>query len=97
MKGHNIYTMVVQDLAHFLECELNLEIRKNVSEREEPQHDQEQEIVESKDVICHFSKIAAEQFRKFVWHDVALHGILMVMFQMKIMKQLLSFCVTHHA
>jgi hypothetical protein len=96
-KGHNLYTMIAQDLSHFLECELILEIKENVSEREEPEHDKAQEVIKSRDVICHFPKLASEQFRKFVWHDVALHRILRVMFEMKIMKQLLAFCATHHA
>ena len=85
-KGANLYVMEAQDLAHFLVCELVLEIQES-----------EATMKCSKDVICHFPKIADEQFRKFVWDDSTLYEILMGVFQMKIMEQLLAFCVTHHA
>lgn len=86
VKGPNLYVMEAQDLAHFLVCELVLEIQEN-----------EATMKDSRDIICHFPKIADEQFRKFVWEDNTLYEILMGVFQMKIMEQLLAFCATHHA
>ncbi|MGV8948238.1 MAG: hypothetical protein ACOH2E_02570 [Candidatus Paracaedibacter sp.] len=85
-KGANLYVMEAQDLAHFLACELVLEIQESEANREG-----------SREVICHFPKIADAQFRKFVWEDDTLYEILMGGFQMKIMEQLLAFCATRHA
>ena len=86
VKGANLYVMEAQDLAHFLACELVLEIQES-----------EANLKDSRDVICHFPKIADAQFRKFVWDDSTLYEILMGVFQMNIMEQLLAFCATHHA
>ncbi len=86
VKGNNLYVMEAQDLAHFLACELVLEIQESASN-----------LKDSRDVICHFPKITDEQFRKFVWDDNTLYEILKGVFQMKIMEQLLAFCVTYHA
>ena len=82
VKGVDLYVMEVRDLAHFLTCELVLEIQDNK---------------DSRNVICDFPKITNEQFRKFVWDDNTLYEILMGVFQMKIMEQLLAFCITHNA
>ena len=97
MKGSDLYTMVAQDLAHFLECELILEIKDNTPKQQKAGGDQTQGALRSREVVCDFPRIVEEQFRKFVWDDVTLYGILMVMFQMKIMEQLLLFCATHKA
>lgn len=82
VKGVDLFVMEARDLAHFLTCELVLEIQDNK---------------DSRNVICDFPKITNEQFRKFVWDDNTLYEILMGVFQMKIMEQLLAFCITHKA
>jgi hypothetical protein len=85
MQGPCLYTMVIQDPSHFLNCELVLEIEKNQDESD------------SNVVICHFPKISDEILNAFVWEDDTLYAIVMIQFQLKILKQLFLFCATHFA
>jgi len=97
VKSSHLYVMVAQDLAHFLACDLILEIQDNELEQEEAGDEVGQDALASRKVICHFPRIDDEKLRKLAWEDVTLCRILMVMFQLKIMEQLLLFCTTHHA
>ena len=93
-KGHNLYIMAVEDMRHFLACELTLEIQEKTGDGK-PSGEAEEAIL--REVVCHFPQIADNEFQKFVWNDATLYGILMDVFHIKIMKQLLSFCLNHHA
>ena len=96
-RGLNIYAMEVQDPAHFLACELHLEIQEEGLEKKRPGEELSQEALHLRDIICHFPKIADAQLKELVWEDVTLYGIIMVIFQMNILKQLLLFCAAHNA
>lgn len=85
VQGRNLYLIRAQDLSHYLECDLTLEV-------EEGQHENEPNLV-----ICHFPKIADEQMSSFINEDDTLYDIIMLEFQMKIFKQLLLFCTAHYA
>ena len=93
VKGLDVYTMAAEDPAHFLACELVLEIQEERSGSGETTP----EGLGSKNVVCHYPKIADGRLKEFVWEDPTLYEILMAVFRMKIMQQLLSFCATHHA
>lgn len=93
-KGHDLYIMVVEDMRHFLACELTLEVQGKTGSGK-PSGETEEAILRK--VLCHFPRIADKEFRKFVWDDTTLYGILMDAFHIKIMKQLLSFCLDHYA
>lgn len=85
LKGPYLYLMVTQDPSHYLGCELVLEVEES--------HEKYGEGT----VICHFPKIAVEQFRSYIDEDDTLYGIIMIQFQMKILEQLFLFCATHYA
>lgn len=85
MQGPSLYTMVAKDPSHFLECELILEVIKN------------QDGDDSNVVICHFPNISDEILNAFVWEDDTLYAIVMIQFQLKILKQLFLFCASHFA
>jgi hypothetical protein len=85
IKGPCLYTLIVQDPSHFLNCELTLEIEKCRDESE------------STNVICHFPKISDEILNAFVWEDDTLYAIVMIQFHLKILKQLFLFCARHFA
>ena len=93
-KGYNLYIMAVEDMRHFLACELTLEIQEKTGEVM-PAGEAEETILRG--VVCHLPRIADNEFQKFVWNDATLYGILMDAFHIKIMKQLLSFCLNHNA
>jgi hypothetical protein len=84
LSGPNLYIMQVQDTAHYLNCDLTLEI-------EESPHKGE-----PKTVVCHFPEILDEQLNTFIWEDETLYAIVLIQFQMKLMKELLIFCKNHH-
>jgi hypothetical protein len=48
-------------------------------------------------VVCQFPPFAAEDLRDFVEEDETLIGMILVRFQMKILKQLILFCLNHNA
>lgn len=85
LKGRNLYILRAQDLSHYLECDLILEI-------EEGQYENESNFV-----VCHFPQIEDEQMSKFIGEDETLYYTILLEFQMKVFKQLLMFCATHYA
>ena len=93
-KGNNLYVLAVDEPGHFLACELTLEVQEKTGSGK-PSGGTQEAILRK--VVCHFPRIADKEFRKFVWDDATLYGILMDAFHIKIMKQLLSFCLAHHA
>lgn len=84
-KGPHLYEMKVQDLSHYLRCDLTLETEESRNE------------TELETVICHFPDISDEELNDFVWEDETLLGITLIQFQMKILEQLLLFCAAHNA
>lgn len=84
-QGPNLYVIRAQDLSHYLECDLTLEVEDGQDENE------------PNSVICHFPNIADEDMNRFINYDETLYDILMLEFQMKVLKQLLHFCTTHYA
>lgn len=93
-KANNLYIMAVEDMRHFLACDLTLEIQEKTGDGKSS--DATQETILRK-VLCHFPRIADKEFRKFVWDDATLYRILLDAFHLRIMKQLLSFCLDHYA
>lgn len=91
-RAPDVYAMEVQDLPHFLACELFLEIQDR-AEGDECLLDGFQ----SREVICHFPKIADAQLKEFIWGDATLYKIIMVTFQMNILEEIFSFCEAHKA
>lgn len=85
VKGPYLYEMILQDLSHYLTCNLILEVEENNQGYEE------------KTVICHFPTLSDEELSDFVEGDEALCDMIMVQFQMKILEQLLLFCASHYA
>ena len=84
-KGHPHYTLAVYDPFHCLECEVNLEI-----------HDYEKDgELEPETVVCHFSDIATEDLDELIGEDEALLTMILMQFQLKILKQILLFCSSH--
>jgi len=77
------YTMMAEDPSNFLACTLRLEIQEQESGKSP-----------SGELVCQFPKIADEQLKELVWHDVPLYGIIMALFQMKILEQLFKFGAT---
>ena len=97
LKDSNFYIMVVEDLEHFLACDLTLEIQVDKPEGKASRDAQTQGALASRKVICHFPRIADGQLSNLVWGDGTLVAILMIIFEMKIMEELLLFCATHLA
>lgn len=91
VESDGCYTMVAQDVANFLTCALTLEIREKETEG------RGQEGLKPREIICHFPKIDDDQLKVLVWHDVILYGIIMVMFQMRILERLLLLCSHYRA
>ncbi|MGV8947665.1 MAG: hypothetical protein ACOH1N_14655 [Lutibacter sp.] len=85
VKGPCLYEMALQDLSHYLACDLILDVEENNEE------------YEGKTVFCHFPTLSDEGLNNFVAEDQSLCDIIMVQFQMKILEQLLLFCATHNA
>ena len=75
------YLMLARDPSHYLECDLVLKIPKNNDD---------------KVVACQFPTILDDQLNAAIWGDELLHSSIMTQFQMRIVEQLLLFCVTHH-
>jgi hypothetical protein len=84
-KGPNLYVMEVRDNSHYLKCDLTLEIEFN------------RDKTEPGVVLCHFPQICDEQLNAFIWEDDTLYAVAMIQFQMRILKELLSFCINHYA
>jgi len=84
LSGPNLYMMQAQDTSHYLSCDLTLEIEES------------QYKGEPGEVVAHFPEILDEQLNAFIWEDEILYAIILIHFQMKIMKELLSFCKNHY-
>jgi hypothetical protein len=82
-KGHPHYTLVACDPFHYLDCEIGLEIRDNEDE------------LEHKAIVCHFPNILPEELDEFVEEDDFLYGMILVQFQMKLLREILLFCSAH--
>jgi hypothetical protein len=89
-RGEFHFVLVASDPFHALDCEIPLEIRDD---------EELLDTYESKArvVVCHFPNILTEQLNEFIEEDEALHGMIMVQFQMKILEQLLLFSSDHEA
>ena len=81
LKGPHLFSMTAKDPSHCLECELILEVDEQ----------------EGGTVICHLPQIDDEMLLEFVSQDETLYGIVMIQFQMKLLQQLLKFCLNHLA
>jgi hypothetical protein len=84
-KGPNLYSMEIHDHSHYLNCELVLELEENP--------DKDAPLA----VICHLPEISDEMLNAFIWEDDTLYAITMIQFQMRILKELLTFCTNHYA
>ena len=82
--GHNLYIMEARDTSHYLTCDLTLEI-------EDGQH-----TMEPGRVVCHVPQISDELLNTYIWEDETLYAIILIQFQMKIMKELFIFCQNHY-
>jgi len=86
-RGPNLFSLFALDPSHCLECELTLETQ----EREDENNP------EPSEVICHFPNISDEKLNDYVWKDETLLGMILIQFQMKVIRQLLTFCANQHA
>jgi hypothetical protein len=86
-RGSYLYSLLVRDSSHYLECELFLEAQKRKDAND----------LEPLAVICHFPNISDEKLNDYVWEDEILLGMILIQFQMKTMEQLLVFCSNQHA
>jgi hypothetical protein len=93
----NVYIMTAQEPKHFLACNFTLEIQGNACEVKTKKTKAAKEKLKLKEVICHFPSIADDQLKEMVWQDDTLYSLIMILFQIKVMQQLLSFCAAHHA
>jgi len=83
--GPSLYSLAASDPSHYLECDLTLDVEENL------------DGTGLETVTCHFPDILDDELDDFVWEDETLLGIILVQFQMKILRQLLLFCVAHKA
>jgi hypothetical protein len=95
--GGDGYVMTAQDPRHFLACDFTLEIQGNENEFKIKKPRAAKEKAKLKEVVCHFPRIADDQLKELVWQDDTLYSVIMILFQIKVMQQLLSFCAAHHA
>ena len=86
----DIYALETQELPHFLACELLLEVHDRTEGDEYLQ-----ESFQSREVICHFPKIADVELKEFIWGDSTLYKIVMGTFQMNILEEIFLFCEAH--
>ena len=82
--GHNLYVMEARDTSHYLTCDLTLEI-------EEEHHNSG-----ARTIVCHVPQISDELLNTYIWEDETLYAIILIQFQMKIMKELFMFCQNHY-
>lgn len=87
MRASTLYTLVAREPYHHLRCDLPLEI-------EEEWAGSSLDLVS---VVCQFPPFDAENLSDFVEEDETLIGMILVRFQMKILKQLILFCLNHNA
>jgi hypothetical protein len=80
------YILMACDPFHFLDCEIGLEI-----------HDDEDEGLEPRTVTCHFPNILDEDLNEFVEEDETLYAMILMLFQLKVLEQILLFCSDHDA
>lgn len=83
---HAHYVLMARDPFHFLDCEIPLEICDDADEELEP-----------KAIVCHFPDIFTEDLNELVEEDETLQGMVLVQFQMKILKKILSFAIKRGA
>lgn len=79
------YTIVAQDISHYISCEFPLEIRTGFDESE------------FGDAVCHFPAIEEKYLEALVWEDKLLLDMIMVQFYLKVLEQLFVFCANHNA
>ena len=86
-KGYPLYTLAARTPFHHLECQINLEIHDNENDHE----------WEPGTVSCYFPTIETENLDEFIEGDETLHGTILVLFQIHILKQILFFARKHNA
>ena len=86
MRSPYHYALVARDDFHGLSYELNMKIQE---------HNDGEEL-EARSAICHFPNILAEELDEFVEGDQMLYGMIIIQFQIKILKKILLFCATHN-
>lgn len=86
MRSPSHYALVARDDFHGLSYELNLKIH-------EPNDGEE---LEARSAICHFPNILAEELDEFIEGNEMLYGMIIIQFQIKILKQVLLFCAAHN-
>jgi len=79
--GHFNYSLTVCDYFHFLECEILLEI-----------HENDEEELGTRSVICYFPDTLGDELSELVWEDETLYSMILVNFQVRLLKHLLLFC-----
>lgn len=80
-----LYRITACDPSHYLSCDLELEIQE------------EEDESAFGDVICRFPTMQDEYLKAFVWEDTILISFILSQFHIKILEQLLVFCVNHNA
>jgi hypothetical protein len=85
MRTPTLYTMAAREPYHYLRCNLPLEIEEDESS------------LSPVSIVCQFPPLSADHLKDFVEEDETLLGMILVQFQMKILKQLLLFCLNHSA
>ncbi len=86
MRSPFYYALIARDPFHCLAYELILKIYNHEDEGE----------LEPKSVICHFPNILSEALDEFIGGDETLYGMILIQFQMKILRQMLLFCHDHN-
>jgi len=86
-KGHPHYTLVARAPFHYLECQINLEIHDNENDHE----------WEPGTVSCYFPTFETEDLDEFIEGNETLHGTILVLFQINILKRILFFARKHNA
>lgn len=80
MKGPDLYSMEIHDYSNCLSTELTLEVEGQLCDEGKGS------------LICHFPEIDDEPLNTMIWEDETLYAIIMIQFQMKIMKELFLLC-----
>lgn len=83
MKSPSLYSLIAHENFHYLSCELILELEADESD--------------TLSVTCDFPYIDSDVLNHFVSEDEELLEMILIQFQMKILKQLLSFCISYKA
>ncbi|MGV8949377.1 MAG: hypothetical protein ACOH2E_08495 [Candidatus Paracaedibacter sp.] len=86
MRSPSYYALVARDAFHCLDYELILKIHDHKDEEE----------LETRSAICHFPNILVEELDASIGEDEIFYGMIIIQFQMKILKQMLLFCGSHN-